>query len=119
MDNELRISGITVSKSVISTIVTLAVEKVEGVVSIDGHDLASGLISMFTAKPQVSEHSVESEVEGDRLKVTVRVSVFFGYPFTKLAADVRAAVAQAVSEQVGVEVSSVDVCIDSIVFPKE
>ena len=57
-------------------------------------------------------------VDGE-LKVAVHLAVFYGYPFTKLAASVRAAIATAIREQVGVEVGSVDICIDSLVFPKE
>lgn len=49
----------------------------------------------------------------------MHLAVFYGYPFTKLAADVREAIAAAVTEQIGVEVDGVDVCIDSLVFPKE
>ena len=57
-------------------------------------------------------------MDGD-LRVTVHLAVFYGSPFTKLAAAVRDAVAEAISEQIGVEVGAVDVCIDSLVFPKE
>ena len=56
---------------------------------------------------------------GDKLALTVRVVVFFGYPFKKLAEAVRAAVVAAIDAQVGVEVERVDVCIDGLVFPKE
>ena len=65
------------------------------------------------------EAAVESEVVDGDLRVTVHLAVFYGYPFTKLAAAVRDAVAEAISEQIGVEVGAVDVCIDSLVFPKE
>ena len=58
-------------------------------------------------------------VVGDKLALTVRVVVFFGYPFKKLAEAVRAAVVAAIDAQVGVEVERVDVCIDGLVFPKE
>ncbi|MCH3968528.1 MAG: Asp23/Gls24 family envelope stress response protein [Atopobiaceae bacterium] len=119
MDNELHIAGIAISKDVVAAIVSQAAQRVEGVASVDGQSLASGLISIFTTKPQTSPASVDSEVIDDKLHVTVRVAVFFGYPFMKLAEDVRTAVAAAVHEQIGVEVSSVDVTIDSIVFPKE
>lgn len=51
--------------------------------------------------------------------MTVHLAVFFGYVFTKLAEQVRSAVVRAISEHVGVEVSAVNVCIDSLVFPKE
>ena len=49
----------------------------------------------------------------------MRLTVFFGYPFKKLADSVRVAVVKAIDAQVGVPVSAVDVCIDGLVFPKE
>ncbi len=120
MSNELRIAGMGISKGVISQIVGSAVQKVEGVAAIYGQDIASGLIAMLTSKPQPTTNAVEAEVaDDDTLAITVRLAVFFGYPFTKLAEDVRAAVAEAIDAQVGVSVSKIDVCIDELVFPKE
>lgn len=120
MSNELRIAGMGVSHSVVSTIVAAAAEKVEGVASIFGQDIASGLIAMLTSKPQPTHNAVEAEVaDDDSLVITVRLAVFFGYPFTKLAAEVREAVSEAVDAQIGVRVSRIDVCIDELIFPKE
>ena len=120
MSNELRIAGMCVSHGVVSTIVAAAAERVEGVASIYGQDIASGLIAMLTSKPQPTTNAVECEVaDDDSLVITVRLAVFFGYPFTKLAAEVREAVANAVDAQIGVRVSQIDVCIDELVFPKE
>jgi len=119
MDSELVISGIGVSKNVVATIVSLAAERVEGVASVGSDPIASSLISVFTAKPVSNEPAVESEVVENKLVVSVRLSVFYGYPLTKLAADVRNAVAAAVKSQMGVEIGRVDVCIDNLVFPKE
>lgn len=118
-DTELFVSGIGISKSVVSTIVSLAAKKVDGVASVGGNDIASSLISVFTSRTVSPEAAVESYVESDALHVVIHLAVFYGYPFTKLAADVRDAVAQSVSEQMGVETAAVDVCIDSLVFPKE
>lgn len=118
--NEIVLSGISISKNVVSTIVALAAQRVEGVASVGGNDITSNLISVFTRKQASPEESVTSEVtEDDRLKVCVHLAVFYGYPFTRLAGEVRSAVATAVQEQIGVDVASVDVCIDSLVFPKE
>lgn len=119
MSSELVISGIGVSRDVVSTIVSMAAERVEGVASVGENAIASGLISVFTAKPVSNEPAVESDVCDDKLVVSVRLSVFYGYPFTKLAEDVRRAVAAAVNSQMGVDVSRVDVYIDNLVFPKE
>ena len=116
---EILISGIGVSKDVIATIVTEAAEKVDGVVRVGGNDIASSLISVFTSKQVQKDRAVESEVVDGVLQVTVHLAVFFGYRFTKLAEDVREAVAEAVLMNVGVELGAVNVCIDSLVFPKE
>ena len=53
------------------------------------------------------------------MHIGVHLAVFYGYPFTKLAAEVRGVVATAVNEQIGVSISAVDIYIDSLVFPKE
>ena len=106
MSNELRIAGMGVSKNVVTTIVSAAAEKVEGVASVYGKDIATNAVEC-------------SVVDGDPIAITVRLVVFFGYPFTKLAEEVRAAVAEAVDAQIGVRVLSIDVCIDELVFPKE
>ena len=103
--DELFISGIGISRSVVSTIISRAVERVEGVASVGEKDFASSL--------------EEKGVDLDKLNITLHLAVFYGYPFTKLADDVRAAVANAIRSQVGYEVGTVDVCIDSLVFPKE
>ncbi len=118
-ESELCISGIGISRDVISAIVSIAARRVEGVASVGGNDIASSLISVFTSRSVAPDKAVESSVEGDLLHVSVHLAVFYGYPFTKLAADVRQAVSEAVCEQIGVGVSAVDVCIDSLVFPKE
>ena len=60
-----------------------------------------------------------AKVVDDKLDITVHLAVFYGYPFTKLAEDVRTSVAEAIRGQVGYEVGNIDVCIDSLVFPKE
>ena len=118
-ENELQISGINVSKGVVRAIVIRAAEGVEGVVCVGGNDIASSLVRVFTSRSMTRDSSVDAEVIDGGLYLTVHLAVFYGYPFTKLAAAVREAIAGAVASQIGVEPASVDVCIDSLVFPKE
>lgn len=117
--NELNISGINISKDVVKAIVARAAETVEGVVRVGGNDIASSLVNVFTSRTMPADSSVDADVIGGELQVTVHLAVFYGYPFTKLAATVRTAIAEAIASQIGVEVGSVDICIDSLVFPKE
>ena len=113
MPQEIKIDGIGISPDVLTAIVSRAVSDVEGIASVGVKDLATNLVSMMlSSKAPASEPAVEAEVIGDKLALTVRVVVFFGYPFKKLAAA-------AIDAQVGVEVERVDVCIDGLVFPKE
>ena len=115
-DSELRIAGIGISKEVVSAIVSRAAGSVAGVASVGGNDtIASNLINVFTNK-SIAPSQV---VENDALHIGVHLAVFYGYPFTKLAAEVRGVVATAVNEQIGVSISAVDIYIDSLVFPKE
>jgi len=117
---ELFVGGIGIAENVVSTIVRQAAERVEGVVSVGGNDdIASSLISVITRSSVAPDEAIQTEVTDDKLHVTIHLAVFYGYPFTKIASDVREEVARAVREQMGVETSAVDVCIDSLVFPKE
>lgn len=119
MAQEIYISGIGIAPEVLATVVTRAVEEIEGVASVGVKDLATNLVSMLSTRSAVSAPAVECSVEDDKLAVTVHLVVFFGYPFKKLAEVVREAVAHAIDAQVGVETARVDVCIDGLVFPKE
>lgn len=119
MSHEITIAGIGIAPEVLAAIVSRSVEEVEGVASVGVKDLATNLVSMFSAKSAPAGEDVEAEVIDDKLRLTVHLTVFFGYPFKDLAEAVRAAVVSAIDAQVGVEVESVNVCIDSLVFPKE
>ena len=119
MPQEIKIDGIGISPDVLTAIVSRAVSDVEGIASVGVKDLATNLVSMMLSSKAPASEPAEAEVVGDKLALTVRVVVFFGYPFKKLAEAVRAAVVAAIDAQVGVEVERVDVCIDGLVFPKE
>ena len=119
MSQEITIAGIGIAPEVLAAIVSRSVEEVEGVASVGIKDLATNLVSMFSAKSTQVGEDVEAEVVDDKLRLTVHLTVFFGYPFKKLAEVVREAVVSVIDAQVGVEVESVNICIDSLVFPKE
>ncbi len=120
MSHEIIVSGIGIAPEVLATVVSRAAEEVEGVASVGDKNLATNLVSMFSTRSTTTAPAVEAAVtDDDRLCLTVRLTVFFGYPFKKLADAVRTAVVHAIDAQVGVGVARVDVCIDGLVFPKE
>ena len=118
-DTELFVAGIGVSHDVVAQIAAKAAERVEGVACVGTNDITSSLINVFTRTESPQGTAVVCEVEDDKLVVTIHLSVFFGYTFTTLAAEVLQEIANAVTEQVGCETGAVNVCIDGLVFPKE
>ena len=104
--NELNLDGMALAPGVVETIVSIAANEVEGVASV-GSAAAGGLRSVFGAKPSTQGIDIAVD-EDDKLVISVRVDVYYGY--------VRQAVADAVASQVGAQVSSVDVYIDGIQF---
>ena len=111
---ELNLDGMALAPGVVETIVSIATNEVDGVASV-GQAGAGGLRSVFGGKP--ATQGIDIAVgEDDKLNVSVRIDVYYGYVLPDLAASVRQAVADAVASQVGVSVGSVDVYIDGIQF---
>ena len=111
---ELNVDGMALAPGVVETIVSIAANEVEGVACI-GPSTTSGLRSVFGSKP--TTQGIEITVgEDDKLQISIRVDVYYGFVLPEVASSLRQAVADAVASQVGVEVASVDVYIDGIQF---
>ena len=111
---DLTIDGMAIAPGVIETIVSIAVNDVDGVASV-GPAVTSGIWSAIATKPSTQGIDVEVD-ENDALHVTVRVEVYNGYVLPDLAESIRQAVDQAVASQVGLTVGSVDVYVDGMQF---
>ena len=62
MSQEITIAGIGIAPEVLAAIVSRSVEQVEGVASVGVKDLATNLVSMFSAKSTQVGEDVEAEV---------------------------------------------------------
>lgn len=114
---ELNIDGMAIAPGVVETIISLAAQSVEGV-SCVGDPTTSGIRSIIgSGKPSTQGIEVDYDEEGN-LHVSLRLHVKSGQVLPELAANVRQAIADAVSSQVGMTVGSVDVYIDGIQFGK-
>lgn len=111
---DLNVKGMAIAPGVVETIVSIAAKEVEGVACV-GTPAASGIAQVFGAKPSTQGIEVDID-EQDKLHVSVRLEVLYGYVLPDLADAVRASIADAVESQVGVEVGSIDVYIDGIQF---
>lgn len=112
--SNLNFEGMAVAEGVVETIVTIAVQDVEGVASLSSAH-ANGILGALGRK--ASGGSVEVVVnEDDTVSVAVRVVALYGNPLPELAQSIREAVADAVVTQIGITVSEVNVFIDGIQF---
>lgn len=113
MSDEIMLEGLGVAPGVLETIATLAAEQVEGVVDV----LTRGVAGLVQKSP--GRGIVVSIGEDGTFAVQLHVSVRYGIPLRTVASDVQRAVSDALLSQTGQQVSSVDVFIDSIVFPEQ
>ena len=113
---DFTVDGLALAPGVVETIASIAASEVEGVSSVGPTDAAGGLYGLLTQKP--AAYGVElNTVEEDKLHVDVRIEVFYGYVLPELAGKVRQAIADAITGQTGIEVTSVDVYIEAVKFP--
>ena len=97
-------TDLNISANVIETILARTVEGIDGVMS----------LSKKTRKQ--APLNVENTEEG--VIVDVHIIVVYGEKIAEIAANVRAAVALTIEEQVGVPVVAVNVFVEDIVFPE-
>lgn len=116
---ELSVAGLKINKDVLDSIIIRAAHQVQGVAWVGGGEIARGLTGLFGLKDDPKVSGIDIDVVCDEaLAVAVRLGVFFGYSFPEVAAEIRTAISDALAAYVGVSVTSVDVVIDGLVFPK-
>lgn len=111
--SDLNLDGMAIAPGVIETIVSMAVREVEGVAAVGG--ASAGGLRLFGSKANSQGIEVVAD-EHDALCVTVRVDVRYGVVLPDVADEIRAAVVDAVTSQVGLEVARVDVFVDGVQF---
>ena len=112
---DLNVDGMALAPGVVETIVSIAVGEVDGVASI-GPSSTSGLRSVFGSKP--STQGIDITVDEEEKHISIRVDVYYGYVLPDLAANIRQAISDAVTSQVGIPVGAVDVYIEGMQFAR-
>ena len=112
--SDLTFDGMAIADGVVETIVSIAVQDVEGVAALSGVP-ASGILPSFKGKPASKGVEVTANEDGS-VSVSVRIEAMYGYPLPAIADAIREAVAEAVTVQVGMKTSNGDVYSDSMQF---
>ncbi len=111
---DLNIEGMAIAPGVVETIVSLAARDVAGVAGV-GDPTTSGIRTFIGGKPSTQGVDIDVD-EKNELHVSIRLLVTSGQVLPDVAANVRQAISDAVSTQVGAKVGAVDVYIDGIQF---
>ncbi len=114
MSDEIRLEGLNVAPGVLDTIVTVAVESVEGVAAVGASGLA-GLVQKGARKGAARAVDVCADESG-AITATIHLQVIYGHKLKDVGRAVQAAVADAITSQVGATVGTVDIYVDGIVF---
>lgn len=113
---DLNVDGMALAPGVVETIVSIAANEVDGVAAI-GSSSNGGLRSVFASKPATQGIDITVDEE-EKVHISIRVDVYYGYVLPDLAANIRQAISDAVASQVGIPVAAVDVYIDGIQFAR-
>ena len=104
--------SVGISKDVVTAIAGIAVSEVDGIANLRSGD------GIFRRGEGMKRY-VDTEVEGENVKVTVRITVLHGTPIHKVAKQVQTRVKTEIERMTGLHVSGVDVDVQRLVEPEE
>lgn len=112
--SDITTEKLAIAPGVLNTIISLAVKDVPGVALVGTQQ--GGLRSLFSSKQSNEGVTVTFDEDANEIAVMLSLSVYSGFSMSEIARTVRILVADAVLSQTGLNVSRVDICVESIVF---
>ena len=106
-------TDLAISPDVLYGIAQLALEGVEGLSPASPPARVGEILSGRRAK------GIRVERQGETVRVFLNVSVTYGMPIPKVAAEAQESVREAVGSMTGLDVETVEVCVDAIDLPAE
>lgn len=111
-----KVSSMSLAPGVVDTIISITANSQDGVASVGTP--AGGFLARLAKRPSTSGISTEM-LEDGKLDITLHIVAKYGYSLTDLADNMRKAISEALLVQVGVEVDTIDIYVDSISFDGE
>ena len=104
--------NVGISKEVVTAIAGIAVSEVDGIANLRAGDGAF-------RRGEGMKRYVDTDVEGENVKVTVRITAIYGTPIHKAAKQVQTRVKTEIERMTGLKVSAVNVDVQRLVEPEE
>ena len=109
------INGMTIAPGVVETIISLAAGEVPGVAGVGTAGPISAIAAAFNAGKAIPSTGIKVSInEEEKIVVDITIQAYYGYRLAEVADGVREAIADAMGGQLGAEVASVDVYVDSL-----
>jgi uncharacterized alkaline shock family protein YloU len=100
--------SVGISREVVTAIAGIAISEIDGIANLRPGDTAF-------RRGEGMKRYVDTNVEGDVVAVTARITVVYGYPILKIAKQVQARIKSEIERMTGLRVSAVNVDVQKIV----
>jgi uncharacterized alkaline shock family protein YloU len=117
LNKEVEMGIVKISDEVVEVIAGLAASEIEGIEGMST-TLVGGITQMLSGKKNVSK-GIKVNVEEDKATIDLYVVVKYGVKIPEVAKKVQENVKKSVESMTGLNVSGINLYIQSIVLPKE
>lgn len=117
INREENIGIVKISDEVVSVIAGIAAQEIEGILDCQT-GVASNLTNIFKGKKNVIK-GTKVTLENDKAIIDMNVAVEYGRKINDLAVQVQDNVKKTVEAMTGLEVDSVNICVQNIYLAKE
>jgi uncharacterized alkaline shock family protein YloU len=100
--------NVGISREVVTAIAGIAISEIDGIANLRPGDTAF-------RRGEGMKRYVDTNVDGDVVSVTTRITVVYGYPILKVARQVQARIKSEIERMTGLRVSAVNVDVQKVV----
>jgi uncharacterized alkaline shock family protein YloU len=103
--------SVGISRDVVTAIAGIAISEIDGIANLRSGDTAF-------RRGEGMRRYVDTNVDGDAVTVTARITVVHGYPILKVAKQVQARIKTEIERMTGLKVNAVNVDVQKLVKPE-
>jgi uncharacterized alkaline shock family protein YloU len=103
--------SVGISRDVVTAIAGIAISEIDGIANLRSGDTAF-------RRGEGMKRYVDTNVDGDVVTVTARITIVHGYPILKVAKQVQARIKTEIERMTGLKVSAVNVDVQKLVKPE-
>ncbi len=103
--------SVGISRDVVTAIAGIAISEIDGIANLRSGDTAF-------RRGEGMRRYVDTNVDGDAVTVTARITIVHGYPILRVAKQVQARIKTEIERMTGLKVNAVNVDVQKLVKPE-